>query len=255
MGLQICARGCLKADGKTPQKHYRVQECPRYQAEVARGQSQPEPSPQPTTPAGAAPASSGTVSGKLGFSGNAAEVRKGTTKPTPPPEPQDFKIDEPHTIRIWNHGYAILRWGCYKFDDLMETDKIVEEHPELKAKGYAAHIPQGLFKLNDWEKDAITGDPEGNWYTSFGTKACKLFGAKTRGQAHAMIDTLGLVLSGGAIIVALIDHNIYTLKYSPRLRKWKDKKKEAKAANAAPDAEKEPAGELRSLRGRVGAAT
>lgn len=251
MGLAICARGCTRADGK-PEKHYRVSECPRYQAEVARGQSQP-PEGTPTPPSTApSPSPTAPTTGRITFSGGAAETRKGTTKPTAPPEPQDFKIDEPHTVRIWNHGYAILRWVTYKFDDFMETEKIVEEHPELKSKGYAAHLPTGLFKLNDWEKDAITGDPEGNWYTALGTRMCKWAGAKTRGQAHAMIDTVGLALSGGAIIVALIEHNIYTMKYSPRLRKWKEKKKPKAGDEAAPEEEPE-ASALRPLRGPVGA--
>ena len=67
-----------------------------------------------------------------------------------------------------------------------------------------------------------------------------------------MIDTVGLALSGGAIIVALIEHNIYTMKYSPRLRKWKEKKKPKAGDAAAPEEEPESSA-LRPLRGPVGA--
>jgi len=181
-----------KADGSDCPLCSKENQVPSPATEVAK----PEAKPTEAKPAETPPAKKPGVLRRLGFGSRetAPEV------PVAPPknQPPEFHVDAKHTIEFANLIYGGARWVADLLDKFLLTEeaggkRFTREHPEL-------------LRLSDFEKEAITLDPQSDLWGRFATGFCKMVGAKTQAQAHAAIDTLSFIGHFGALLAFATDH-------------------------------------------------
>jgi hypothetical protein len=221
-GRQRCTRGCVWPKTGRPKWHDRPEDCPAFKATspapvVQEPAKIPTPAPTEAEPA-PAPKKPGLLA-RLSFGGS-------KTKPEMPLQPAvtktepEFHVDAGHAMVVANIVYGSMRWGWNRWDDWAETEaagmkRFVDKHPEL-------------LKLSDLEKESLRLDPDTDMWGRFATWGARMAGAKTREQAHALIDTGNLVARFGSMFAFGGEHAIKSFKAGAPIRAAKKAAEEAR---------------------------
>jgi len=217
----ICKKGCMNPPGSRfagkPRWHQKRAECP-FEPEYTgpRSREQPPIPEQLTKPVEPGPSEEVAIAKptpsttRLTFPARTAEVIKGGGGAIPAAEPEeiDFIVDGPHTIAFFDFTFGVVKWTTYTVDDWLE---------------YSNHIPEKQFHLSSTALMSIQ-EEERNWYSRIATRICKWAGAKTRLEAHGMIDGLVFLQTFGGLAIAIVTHYRVAFKESPKLKRRKEEK-------------------------------
>lgn len=181
---------------------------------VPKGDVPEKPAAKPASPT---PERRPGILRRLGFGDR--ETSPETPLAPPKNQPPAFFVDAKHTIEFANLIYGGGRWLADTLDKFLMTKEaglklFTEAHPEL-------------LKLSEFEKEAITLDPQTDMWGRFATGFTRMVGAKTQAQAHSAIDTLSLLGHFGALMGFAASHYIDAYKAG---KPYREAKKAAKKA-------------------------
>lgn len=227
MSRYRCAKGCTRigiGGKRVPQVHYTKKECP-FEPDYAGPKAAPTESPSPpqaAPPASAEaepaskPASPPPKKGLLSFGSRPASVTSRSTTTAPTVEPE-WEVDEDHSLSWWEMVDNIVLRGIHVLDGMLQVKP----------------FEGGLIVNNAADEELL----KKRFSRRIVTKITKWLGAKNQEEAHAIIDSGGIIMLLSGMFFSIGSHFFEAWKTSPVLnkrRKAKEerekKKAEAKAA-------------------------